>query len=268
MSKLTLLDMVQDILNDIDSDEVNGIDDTVESSQVAQIVKTTYFTMMSTRNWPHLRKPIQMTPSHDVTMPTHMYIQDNVKELDFINYDTRKLGETRVKFTTMQWRDPEEFIQIVNAYNNEEENVDVVVDTSGLRLQVMNDRAPTVYTSFDDRALIFNSYDKEVESTLQATNTQSMAYIMPTWSPEDSFVPDLPEEAFMALLEEAKSRASRKLRQVVDAKSEQEANKQHRWLSRKARRVNSEIHYPDYGRRGRGSYTRPYIDKNNTTPGG
>ena len=42
MAKMTLLAMVQDILNDMDGDEVNSISDTVEAEQVAQIIKTTY----------------------------------------------------------------------------------------------------------------------------------------------------------------------------------------------------------------------------------
>jgi len=92
-----------------------------------------------------------------------------------------------------------------------------------------------------------------------------MAYVMPKWLPADDFVPDLPDEAFMALIEESKSRASLKLNQVADQKSEQEAQRQRKWLARKARRVNNGILYPDYGRkRGRGK--NPYIDKNNVTP--
>ena len=37
---MTLLDMVQDVLNDLDSDEVNDIDDTIEAQQIAQIIKS------------------------------------------------------------------------------------------------------------------------------------------------------------------------------------------------------------------------------------
>ena len=264
--KYSLLDMVQEVLNDMDGDEVNSIDDTVESTQVASIVKSTYFAMMSSRNWPHLRKTIQLTPTTDLAQPTHMYVEEDIKELGFINYDTRKTGETRVRFVRMKWREPDDFLRITNSYNNDEDNVTSVLDDSQLDIQILNDRAPTIYTSFDDKTLIFNAYDSEVESNLQSTNVQSMAYVMPTWTTEDDFIPDLPDEAFSALIEESKSRASLKLRQVVDQKSETEARRQQKWLARKARRVQNGIRYPNYGRtRGRGN--SPYIDKNNVTPG-
>lgn len=263
--KYSLLDIVQDILNDIDSDEVNSIDDTVESAQVAQIVKSTYFAMMSTRNWPHLRKSIQLIPTANLAQPTHMFVKDDIKELAFINYDSKKAGETRAKYLPMKWMEPDDFLRMTNSYNSDADNVSTVRDDSQLDIQIMNDRAPTKYTSFDDKTLIFNSYDSEVESNLESTHIQSMAYVMPKWLPADDFIPDLPDEAFMALIEEAKSRASLKLRQVADQKSEQEAQRQHKWLSRKARRVNNVLHYPNYGRKTRGGSR--YIDKNNVTPG-
>ncbi|MDT1790558.1 hypothetical protein, partial [Salmonella enterica] len=72
--------------------------------------------------------------------------------------------------------------------------------------------------------------------------------VMPTWSQTDSFVPDLPEEAFISLLEEAKSKAALKLKQEADQKAEQESIRQRNWLSRKAWKVNGGIKYPDYGR--------------------
>lgn len=42
MAKRTLLDIVQEILNDMDSDEVTSINDTIESLQVANIVRSCY----------------------------------------------------------------------------------------------------------------------------------------------------------------------------------------------------------------------------------
>lgn len=263
--KYSLLDIVQDVLNDIDSDEVNSIDDTVEAAQVAQIVKSTYFAMMSSRNWPHLRKPIQLIPTSNLAQPTHMFVKDDIKELAFINYDSKKAGETRPRFQPMVWMEPDDFLRMVNRYNVDEDNVTAVRDDSQLLINVMNDRAPTRYTSFDDRTLIFNAFDSAVESNLESTHVQAMAYIMPGWLPADDFVPDLPDEAFSALMEETKSRASLKLRQVADQKSEQESRRQQKWLSRKARRINNGILYPNYGRRG-SNRRNPYFDKNNKTP--
>lgn len=249
MAKFSLLDIVQDILNDLDSDEVNTIDDTVEALQVAQIVKTTYFAMMSNRNWPHLRKPVHLIPTTNLAQPTHMYVDEEIKELCFVNYDCRDTPTSRSKWREMKWVEPDEFLRRTNQYNELESNVTKVQDASLIDLTIRNDVHPTFYTSFDDKTLIFNAYDSSRESNLESTFVQAMAYVMPTWLSTDSFVPDLPDEAFIALIEESKSRASMKLRQVADQKSEQEAQRQHRWLSRKAKRVGRGIKYPNYGRR-------------------
>lgn len=261
MAKRSLLDITQEILNDMNSDEVNSIDDTIESQQVASIIKSTYFAMMSNRNWPHLRRAISLTPTSSLAQPTHMTVDDDIKELAFINYDCRKTASDRSKWTEMRWKEPDDFLAMTNSYNELNDNVDVVQDDSGIDISIMNDRAPTCYTSFNDRTLIFNAYDSDRESNLQETYVQSMAYVMPKWETSDDFIPDLPEEAFSALTEEAKSKCSIKLRQIADPKADEEAKRQQRWLSRKSRRVNSGIHYPNYGRRTRGRSS--YIDKDN-----
>jgi hypothetical protein len=78
--KLSLLDIVQDILNEMDGDTVNSIDDTVEAQQVAQIVKTTYLEMMANRNWPHLQTGFSCTSFTDTSYPTSLALPENIKE--------------------------------------------------------------------------------------------------------------------------------------------------------------------------------------------
>jgi hypothetical protein len=96
-----------------------------------------------------------------------------------------------------------------------------------------------------------------VDDTIQNSKIQAMGYVIPGWIMEDDFIPDLPDEAFTALLEEAKSRAAFKLKQTADQKAEQEAGRQNRWLSRKAWRVAGGVKYKDYGRRGHNRYRDP-----------
>lgn len=246
--KMSLIEMVQDILSDMDSDEVNSFDDTAEAAQVAQIVKSTYFAMMSNRNWPHLRRAIQITPSGDGALPTHMIVQEAIKELCFINYNKVKVGETRKVYQPIKYLYPDDFLRVTNKRNNDNADIDVILDPTGVELLVKNNTAPTYYTSFDDSTLVFDSYDNLVDSTLQESKVQAQAYLMPTWRHVDDAIPNLPDEAFTALLEESKSRAMLKLKQVQDVKAEQEATRQQRWLSRKARKVEGGVRYPDYGR--------------------
>lgn len=249
--KRTLLDIVQEILSDMDSDEVDSIADTVESEQIATIVKSTYYAMVSNRLWPHLRRSIQINASGDVAKPTHMTIQDEIKELSFINYNKAKASDVDKKYEPITYLQPDQFIHKTNQEKSSQANVLTVVDSGGIDILVRNDKAPTYFTSFDDKTLIFDSFDSTVDTTLQNSKVQAQAYVVPSWTHDDTFIPDLPDDAFIALVEEAKSRASMRLKQVPDQKAEQESTRQNRWLARKARRVAGGIQYPNFGRKSR-----------------
>lgn len=249
--KMTLLEMVIDILNDMDADEVDDINDTVESRQVAQIIKTCFFEMISNRNWPHLKKLIQLEASNNLTRPTHMKVPEGVKQVESIKYNKQKLSDPRIRYETVYYKEPEEFLELSHNLDSTADNVLHVVDMDGTDILVYNDRAPTFWTSFDDEWLVFDAFDLSVESTLKKANSQVFAYVEPSWSVTNDFVPDLPEEAFSALLAEAKSTSFYSLKQMTNEKAEQKAGRQQRWLARKAWKAHGGIKYPDFGRRSR-----------------
>jgi hypothetical protein len=253
--KMSVLDMVQDILNDLDLDEVNSIDDTVESAQVAQILRTTYFALMSNRNWAHQKQTITLNASNTHTRPTHMKVPENIKELMFVNYDCANAKDNRKIFKQLKWQEPDAFLRRQNNLNSADHTTIIVKDVTGVELLIQNNKAPEYFTTFDDSYIVCDSFDSSVENTLQETKVQAMAYMMPTWTQSDDFIPDLPEEAFIALLEEAKAKASYKLKQQLDQKAEQEAARQQVWLSRKNWQISGGIQYPNYGR-GRSRFAR------------
>lgn len=254
---MNLVEMVMDVNNDLDFDEINSIDDSPLAQQVAQIIKSTYISMMNLRNWPHLRKLIKLNSSVHLDRPTHLEVMSDVKELCFVNYNVAKRGDERLQYQQLRYIEPEAFLRKQNALNTTADNVQVVTDISGITFPVRNDVRPNFFTSFDDKWLVLDAYDKATEDTVQAHKVQGMAYILPTFEIRDGFVPDMPAEMFPALVEEAKSKASIKLRQQADQKSEQESQRQQAWLSRKARRVEGGIRYPDYGRNSRKMYRDP-----------
>lgn len=249
MAKWTLFEIVEDILSDMSSDEVSKIDDTDEARQVAQIVKSTYQSMLSNRNWPHTLRLLTLTPSTDNTKPTHMRIEDNLKELKSVFYNAAPFGSTKLVYRPIRWAEPDDFLRHVNARNSDNADTTVVLDDSGVQLMILTNKAPSYFTSFDDSEMVFDSFDSSVDTTLQAHKTQARGYIFPSFEMRDDFIPDLPEEAFSALIEEAKSRAMLRLKQVQDVKAEQESVRQQRWLSQNARRASRKDPYPfNYGR--------------------
>lgn len=251
MAKQTLLEIVQDILSDMSSDEVNSISDTVESEQVARIVRSAFRDMMSNKNWPHMKRLAKLVSYSDSSLPTHMRFEEEVKELveNSLQYNKAKLGETRKKYLPVKLVTNDEFLRYVQGRNNDSAVVDIITDPTGVELLIRNDAHPTYCTSFDDTTLVFDSYDSLVDSVLQASKIQCMAYYMDSLVLADDTIPNLPSEAFSALINESTSRAAFKLDQVQDIKAEAEANKQNRWLSQKAWRASDKKLFPTYGRR-------------------
>ena len=133
MPKLTLLDMTQDILSDMDSDEVNSISDTPDSLQVAGIIKSSFYDMIDSKDsWPHLRT-LMALDSATSAKPTHMKLPVDVKALEYVKYNKVKSGETQAKYRDIEYKYPDEFLAMVNNYNSDSDDVDLVTDYSGVR---------------------------------------------------------------------------------------------------------------------------------------
>jgi len=247
--KKTLLEIVQDILSDMSDDEVNSITDTLESLQVAQIIKSTYEELIAGKDWPHLRQLFTLASSGDSSKPTHMGLSESVKKLEFIRYNTKKLGETRTKYNDVEYLEPDPFLRKTNDRNTDNSDVLEITDYSGVKLLIKTDKAPEWWTSFDDENIVFDSHDIAVDTTLQASKTQCMGFILPAFSLQDTFTPDLPAEAFPLLIAESKSACFARLKDSPDPKSEQQATRQKNWLSRNAWQAKGGIGLPDYGRR-------------------
>ena len=248
MSKYTLLEMCQDILNDTGSDPVNSINDTPEALQVAQIIKTTYYNLVSNRNWPQEKRSFVMDNVSDSLTPTHLQLPSACKELTSFFYDQKRAASDRKRLIAMKYISPEEFLDRSNSLNEDNTNVQLVVDTGGVTFKVRNDVPPTWWTSFDDNYIVMNSFDSIVEATVQNSNSQSTGYFEEVFTFSDTFVPTMPTEAFASLLAEAKAQSWLVLRQEQNVRIEREAQRQRTWLSRNAGTASGGVKYPNYGR--------------------
>lgn len=247
--KLTVLQMVQNILNDMDSDNVNSIDDTIEAQQVALIIKDCYMNMVTNRNWANQKTMLQFNGVNEPARPNYLATPDELKELTVFRYNCKK-KEGRDDWKEVKHLDPEDFLKLTSRRDSTNKNVTIITDYSGTPLLIENNKAPSFWTTFDDAFIVCDSWDSEVDDTLHAEKTQCIGYVIKDFELGNDAIPPIPDEAFPALVQAAKSQAFLVLKNVENPKAETEYQKQNAWLARKNWKLHGGIKYPNYGRRG------------------
>lgn len=241
--KYSLLEIVQTVLSSMDSDEVNSIEDTVESQQVVEIVKTVYDDIISRGDLNSNKTPFNLVASTDPTKPTIMTRPDGIDRVDWIKYDCQVLGDPGPVWVLMEYLPFETFIDYVHQYNPMNSDVayfDHLFNGYTIRFNYKNGTAPTFYTSLDDTTLVFDAYDSQVDTTLQSSKTIGYGAQTSNFVREDSFVPNLMPQQFALLLNEAKSLAWAELKQTAHVKAEASARRNWVHLQR------SRLSVPDY----------------------
>jgi hypothetical protein len=246
-AKMTLLEMVQDVLNDMDSDQVNSISDTVEATQIANICRSVYYDVITTVDLPEHSELVSVYGLSNSSVPNYMdaNLVTEVKELRYNVSST--LGE--LEYKQILYVPPDEFIQKIVSRDTSSSEVIVVLDpTSGIGLPILNNKAPDFFTTFDDRYLCFDSYDSAIDTTLQTSKTMCLGIKLPSFQMTDGATPDIDDTIFPYFLAEVKSRALSLLKGGADPKVEQFARK-HRFFQRNNRsKVGEQRVLNDYGR--------------------
>jgi len=238
MAKKTVLQMVQNILSAMDSDEVNSISDTVESLQVAEIVRETYEDIIATLSIPETRSLTHLESMADVTRPNYLKIPDGVKEINWMKYNNKDV----------EYKTPREFIDYMITVNSGVE----VNDFNNVTYLVDNTQDPKFWTCFDDEHVVFSSFNQAAESTLQEVNSLAYADINNPFEVDDDFIPHLDDNLFPLLLSEAKKACFINLKQVSNSNEELRARRQ---LVRAQNELNRAStgrpadRLPNYGRR-------------------
>ena len=211
MAKRTLLDMVQDILGFLSLDDVNAIGDTAESTEVAKIIRNTYFDLLTNKRIPEHNQLFTLTGLADSTKPTIMRIPDTIEELRWIRYNNRiSASDTRNRFTRIDYLTPEEFILRSNSRDSTDttNNGTETEPTAGLTICYTKVLNPVHWTTFDDEYVIFDGYDSTIDSTLTASKTQCYGKVEPTFTLSDNFTPDMDANLFPLLFSVSKAVAS------------------------------------------------------------
>lgn len=250
MADRTLLDIVQGILGEMVSDEVNSISDTLEATSIANVVRQVYLEMVDEFDLPAEKTLRALTGLGDVTKPTHMKLPQEVSLVEWIKYDVRIDPAANKAYRDITFKDPLDFVTMINLRpSTDTTNYQVVQWDANVPLIVGRRVGPTYWTSFDDNYIVFDSYNENVDSSLQSAKTICEVEVRPVFLLDDEFVPALPENLINVLYIQALARCMVDFKDRVNPKVEQKESRMRvRTMRNKWRQGRQQYLGPDYGR--------------------
>lgn len=253
--KYTLLEIVQSTLSSMDSDSVDSINETEEPEQIALVAQEVFYETIERDEWNNKDELISLDPVSNSNNPTAFLIPDNIGSIWFLKYDVAGLEDSYKQYKTLEYREPTEFLEFSLARRTDEDNVQVVEPDSNwlAELFIKNDQSPTYWTSFDDKQVLFDSFDQSVESWVQGSKLICMAQTIPTFELNDSYVIDLPSHMMPMYLAEVKSNCYFYFKQQINKKDEQKVLRNRSKLRRAQNRTGVDFYdktaRQDFGRR-------------------
>lgn len=244
MSVYNNLKTVQHVLGAMESNNVNTVGANLESMEVLRIMEEVYFELMAYGEWPHLEELRQLESISDADRPTYLRIPDAVATVQLLKYDMEKL----------EYLTPIEFIELSHKRDIEADNVIELSGFNSVQLLILNDTAPTYWTSFDEEHIVLDSFDATVSATLQSNKSLILCKTTPTWLVTDEFIPDMPVEMFPTYLAKVKSRAFLQLKREQSVPDERQAAVGMSKIRREVSKLNDRSNHKDsrYGRSSKG----------------
>lgn len=253
--KYTLLELTQAVMSSIDADEINSINDTVEAQQVVNLIRTAYMDIVIRADLPEHYGIVNLESSEDGDQPILMTVPSDVDKVYSIKYDCIANGDTAPFYREMQYLPILDFLDRCLNLDEDETNIDSMEIVDGVHsftILYANDQAPSCWTSYNDRTILFDSYDSTVDSVLQSSKTLCMVRKIIPWENSNTFIPVLDDSQFPLLLNEAKSLAWAELRQSPNQKIEQSARRNWTHLQRTKYNVTKPEYFeslPNFGRK-------------------
>lgn len=225
--RYTLLELVQRILGAMESDEVSTVGESTESTEVARIIKECYFDIIGDINPSEQEGLFKLDASADDEKPCLMYLPSTVSKMRWLRYND---GDSLLEpsYRDLSYRNTDEFLYYHTGLDSDSALVDTMtvnIKGTDYTFQFRNDAHPSYYTIFYDRFVVFDSYKSDEEDTLTQARTLGFGSLVPEFSFEDTFVPELDPRQFQLLLSEAKAMAFVELKQAANSTAEKKARR-------------------------------------------
>ena len=205
---MNLQEIVARVAEFVNASRVDSIYDTDESLKIAKIVKETFEEMVLSQEIQTALELFHLQSASNSPAKTKLYLPDKALTLDIVKY-TNKDG----KIYAPVYLEPMEFVSRSLDLDVTMDTVETVVDTeAGITYNIQNNKDPSFYTLIEGKYLILDSYNGDVEDTVQGRKALVYGHTLPEFELKDEFVPDLQEQQFPVLVSRSKTAADMELR--------------------------------------------------------
>jgi len=266
MANKTILQHVNSILSEMDSRQVVSIGDTDESSEVRDILESVFYEMQAVRPYRKARRYLGLNTYggsqeigskiiYDLNKAAGTY-NGQIVELDVVTVPVYKqeLPLTEVSRKDLRYMFPEDFIAHTNQRNPTSSTTEIITPDVDIvtSLLIYNNKQPEYYTSFDDRYIVFDSYDADIlPDGINQDSVQLRAEVeidFPT--DETDELTQLPRDVIQLLVLKAKQRSFIAMKNMDNSAIAREIRRLERHQSRSQKVIGDEFPMANYGRRG------------------
>jgi hypothetical protein len=205
----TLLNVVNNILEDMGRDKVNSLDATPEASRVVNILKDTYSQLLTRNLWEHKHAHLPLQGASDVTKPTKLLLDAGIIDIKEVLYNKEGNWQKLVHVY------PEEFLRIVQMRNLTDPDLVVVQNDDGVELRIGTREHPTYWTSFDEKTIYLDSWRQSLSSTVAGNSAVAHVVVYPAFPQQEQDVFDIPVRHMPMFVAWARSICFEKIKQIV-----------------------------------------------------
>lgn len=248
----TLNYTVQRVCEKLDLDAVDSINDSQDAILIAREAEDTFFDLVSRNEWPERHDLLEIESMSDTNLPTGLRLPPNVLNISSLRYDiTNPFVELPEEIKNLEQLSPEDFLDLMYSRNSDDASVYSAM-YKDIPLYLINDQAPTYYTTFDNKIIVLDSWVSTVETTVQGFKTIARGASVPTWLHEDSFVIPIDAVTYPLYLSELTAACSVYLNGAQSLEDERRRRSGMSRMRRKAFRTDNSIQKNEFGRKGNG----------------
>ncbi len=207
----------------------------------------TYDEVLDRKTWEFMKDRTLKMKTRDVgdTQIFNLPLPTQVQLLKNLRYRNDNGDITRIEYV-----EPIVFLERLEGRNASDAFVTEIANEDGVLLKIRTDRAPTYYTSFNERDISFDAHDSTRGTGNIPGDTVILADVKPVMDFTDptALLP-IPERMGGLILNEAMATAAQQLRQVQDGRAERIARRQGIALRDNEPATNQQAQRKNHGRK-------------------